>query len=111
VGKGGDLPAIRDRPKHALCGTCLRQEPVVEADGARDGDLAPAELRKSLSEVAWLVHRPYKTVANTSSISAQARCANIRGAVAGWQLRAAWPRWRRTAPESEIMTVQTVFVE
>jgi CheY-like chemotaxis protein len=46
-----NLFAIRDRPKHRICGTCVREKSAVEADVSRDGDIAPAQRReKSLRD-------------------------------------------------------------
>src|SRR6201995_404112 len=87
VSKTGDpqdlVDAIREVGKGGVyLPTALAQRSAFAAPGGAKNPLAKLSARemeilrllssgKSLSEIAWLVHSPYKTVANTSSIIRQ----------------------------------------
>ena len=71
VGKRRRLSAAGDRPQHRIRGPALGAEPAGEAESREMEILRLLSAGKSLSEIAWLVHSSYKTVANTSSIMRQ----------------------------------------
>src|SRR5712672_814407 len=71
VGKGGSYlpPAIAQ--SIAFAGPSLTQNPLSKLTSREIEILRLLSAGKSLSEIAWLVHSSYKTVANTSSIMRQ----------------------------------------
>lgn len=71
VGKGGVyLPAAMAR-SIAFAGPSFTQHPLSKLTSREMEILRLLGTGKSLSEIAWLVHSSYKTVANTSSIMRQ----------------------------------------
>jgi two-component system invasion response regulator UvrY len=71
VGKGGTyLPPAMAR-SIAFAGPSLAQSPLSKLTSRELEILRLLSAGKSLSEIAWLVHSSYKTVANTSSIMRQ----------------------------------------
>jgi DNA-binding NarL/FixJ family response regulator len=71
VGKGGTyLPAAIAR-NIAFAGPAFAQSPLSKLSAREMEILRLLGAGKSLSEIAWLVHASYKTVANTSSIMRQ----------------------------------------
>jgi two-component system invasion response regulator UvrY len=71
VGKGGEyLPPAMAR-SIAFAGPAFAQSPLSKLTTREMEILRLLSAGKSLSEVAWLVHSSYKTVANTSSIMRQ----------------------------------------
>jgi two-component system invasion response regulator UvrY len=71
VGKGGEyLPPAMAR-SIAFAGPGFAQSPLSKLTTREMEILRLLSAGKSLSEVAWLVHSSYKTVANTSSIMRQ----------------------------------------
>jgi len=68
VGKGGTYlpPAIAQRI--AFAGPSLTQNPLSKLTSREIEILRLLSAGKSLSEIAWMVHSSYKTIANTSSI-------------------------------------------
>jgi len=71
VGKGGVyLPAAMAR-SIAFAGSTVARNPLSRLNSREMEILRLLSAGKSLSEIAWLVHSPYKTVANTSSIIRQ----------------------------------------
>src|SRR6202790_4270458 len=71
VGRGGVyLPAAIAR-SIAFAGPALAQSPLSKLTSREMEILRLLSAGKSLSEIAWLVHSSYKTVANTSSIIRQ----------------------------------------
>jgi two-component system, NarL family, invasion response regulator UvrY len=71
VGKGGTYlqPAIAQ--SIAFAGSSLSQNPLSKLTSREVEILRLLSAGKSLSEIAWLVHSSYKTVANTASIMRQ----------------------------------------
>ena len=71
VGKGGTYlpPAIAQRI--AFAGPSLAQSPLSKLTSREIEILRLLSAGKSLSEIAWMVHSSYKTIANTSSIMRQ----------------------------------------
>jgi len=71
VGKGGTYlqPAIAQRI--AFAGPSLTRNPLSKLTSREIEILRLLSAGKSLSEIAWLVHSSYKTIANTSSIMRQ----------------------------------------
>jgi two-component system, NarL family, invasion response regulator UvrY len=71
VGKGGTYlpPAIARNI--AFAGPSLTQNPLSKLTSREIEILRLLSAGKSLSEIAWLVHSSYKTIANTSSIMRQ----------------------------------------
>jgi two-component system invasion response regulator UvrY len=68
VGKGGAyLPSALAR-SIAFAGSDVAKSPLAKLSAREMEILRLLSSGKSLSEIAWLVHSPYKTVANTSSI-------------------------------------------
>jgi two-component system, NarL family, invasion response regulator UvrY len=68
VGKGGVyLPSALARSM-AFAGPDVAKSPLSKLNSREMEILRLLSSGKSLSEIAWLVHSPYKTVANTSSI-------------------------------------------
>ena len=68
VGKGGTyLPPAMAR-SIAFAGPALAQSPLSKLTSREMEILRLLSAGRSLSEIAWLVHSSYKTVANTSSI-------------------------------------------
>jgi two-component system, NarL family, invasion response regulator UvrY len=71
VGKGGTyLPTAMAR-SIAFAGPAVAQNPLSKLTTKEMEILRLLSAGKSLSEIAWLVHSSYKTVANTSSIMRQ----------------------------------------
>jgi len=71
VGKGGDyLPPALARSV-AFARPEVARNPLSRLNSREMEILRLLSTGKSLSEIAWLVHSPYKTVANTSSIIRQ----------------------------------------
>jgi len=71
VGKGGFyLPPALARDV-AFAGPAVANNPLSKLNSREMEILRLLTTGKSLSEIAWLVHSPYKTVANTSSIIRQ----------------------------------------
>jgi two-component system invasion response regulator UvrY len=71
VGQGGVyLPAAIARSV-AFAGPAFAQSPVSKLTSREIEILRLLSAGKSLSEIAWLVHSSYKTIANTSSIIRQ----------------------------------------
>jgi two-component system, NarL family, invasion response regulator UvrY len=71
VGKGGVyLPPALARSM-AFAGPAVASNPLSRLSSREMEILRLLSAGKSLSEIAWLVHSPYKTVANTSSIIRQ----------------------------------------
>jgi two-component system, NarL family, invasion response regulator UvrY len=71
VGKGGTyLPTAMAR-SIAFAGPAFAQNPLSKLSAKELEILRLLSAGKSLSEIAWLVHSSYKTVANTSSIMRQ----------------------------------------
>ena len=71
VGKGGVyLPAAIAR-SIAFAGPAFAQSPLSKLTSREIEILRLLSAGKSLSEIAWLVHSSYKTIANTSSIIRQ----------------------------------------
>jgi len=71
VGKGEVyLPPALAR-SIAFAGPAVARSPLAKLNAREMEILRLLSAGKSLSEIAWLVHSPYKTVANTSSIIRQ----------------------------------------
>jgi DNA-binding NarL/FixJ family response regulator len=71
VGKGGTyLPTAMAR-SIAFAGPTFAQSPLSKLTAKEMEILRLLSAGKSLSEIAWLVHSSYKTVANTSSLMRQ----------------------------------------
>jgi DNA-binding NarL/FixJ family response regulator len=71
VGKGSVyLPPALARSM-AFAGPAVASNPLSKLNSREMEILRLLSAGKSLSEIAWLVHSPYKTVANTSSIIRQ----------------------------------------
>jgi two-component system, NarL family, invasion response regulator UvrY len=71
VGKGGVyLPPAMAR-SIAFAGPAFAQSPLAKLTSREMEILRLLSAGKSLSEIAWLVHASYKTVANTASIMRQ----------------------------------------
>ena len=71
VGKGGTyLPSAMAR-SIAFAGPAVAQNPLSKLTAKEMEILRLLSAGKSLSEIAWLVHSSYKTVANTSSLMRQ----------------------------------------
>ena len=71
VGKGNVyLPSAIAR-SIAFAGPAVAKSPLSKLNSREMEILRLLSSGKSLSEIAWLVHSPYKTVANTSSIIRQ----------------------------------------
>jgi two-component system, NarL family, invasion response regulator UvrY len=71
VEKGGAyLPSALAR-SIAFAGPAVAKNPLSKLNSREMEILRLLSAGKSLSEIAWLVHSPYKTVANTSSIIRQ----------------------------------------
>lgn len=71
VGKGGTyLPSAMAR-SIAFAGPAFAQSPLSKLTSREMEILRLLSAGKSLSEIAWLVHASYKTVANTASIMRQ----------------------------------------
>jgi two-component system invasion response regulator UvrY len=71
VGNGGVyLPAAIAR-RVAFAGPAVAQSPLSKLTPREVEILRLLSVGKSLSEIAWLVHSSYKTIANTSSIIRQ----------------------------------------
>ena len=85
----------------AFAGPAFAQSPLSKLTSREMEILRLLSAGKSLSEIAWLVHSSYKTVANTSSIMRQklgVRTSAELVRLAHRQRRRL--RWRCAAPES-----------
>ena len=71
VGKGGTYLPIAMARSIAFAGPSFVQSPLSKLNAREMEILRLLSAGKSLSEIAWLVHSSYKTVANTSSIIRQ----------------------------------------
>ena len=71
VGKGGTYLATAMARSIAFAGPTFAQSPLSKLTAREMEILRLLSAGKSLSEIAWLVHASYKTVANTSSIMRQ----------------------------------------
>ena len=109
VGKGGVyLPPAMARSM-AFAGPAFARSPLSKLNSREMEILRLLSAGKSLSEIAWLVHSPYKTVANTSSIMRQklgVRTSAELVRIGDRERRGL--RWRRVTLESYVMTLQTV---
>jgi DNA-binding NarL/FixJ family response regulator len=68
VGKGGTYLPSAIAQSIAFAGPAYAKSPLSKLTAREIEILRLLSSGKSLSEVAWLVHSSYKTVANTSSI-------------------------------------------
>jgi len=71
VGKGGVYLPLALARSMAFAGPAVTSNPLSKLNSREMEILRLLSAGKSLSEIAWLVHSPYKTVANTSSIIRQ----------------------------------------
>jgi two-component system, NarL family, invasion response regulator UvrY len=71
VGKGGVYLPLAIARSIAFAGAAVARNPLSKLNSREMEILRLLSAGKSLSEIAWLVHSPYKTVANTSSIIRQ----------------------------------------
>jgi DNA-binding NarL/FixJ family response regulator len=71
VGKGGVYLPLALAQSIAFAGPAVARSPLAKLNAREMEILRLLSAGKSLSEIAWLVHSPYKTVANTSSIIRQ----------------------------------------
>ena len=71
VGKGGTYLPTAIARSIAFAGRAFAQSPLSKLTAREMEILRLLGAGKSLSEIAWLVHASYKTVANTSSIMRQ----------------------------------------
>jgi DNA-binding NarL/FixJ family response regulator len=71
VGKGGVYLPLALAQSIAFAGPAVARNPLAKLNAREMEILRLLSAGKSLSEIAWLVHSPYKTVANTSSIIRQ----------------------------------------
>jgi len=71
VGKGGSYLPSALAQSMAFAGPDVAKSPLSKLNSREMEILRLLSSGKSLSEIAWLVHSPYKTVANTSSIIRQ----------------------------------------
>ena len=71
VGKGGTYLPREMAQSIAFAGPAFAQSPLSRLTSREMEVLRLLSTGKSLSEIAWLVHASYKTVANTSSIMRQ----------------------------------------
>lgn len=68
VGKGATYLPSAIAHRIAVAGPAVAQNPLSRLNSREMEILRLLSAGKTLSEIAWLVHSPYKTVANTSSI-------------------------------------------
>ncbi len=71
VGKGGVYLPPEIARSIAFAGPAVAKSPLSKLNSREMEILRLLSSGKTLSEIAWLVHSPYKTVANTSSIIRQ----------------------------------------
>ena len=71
VGNGGTYMAPAIARRIAFAGPTFAKSPLSKLNSREMEILRLLSAGKSLSEIAWLVHSSYKTVANTSSIMRQ----------------------------------------
>jgi DNA-binding NarL/FixJ family response regulator len=71
VGKGGVYLPPELARSMAFAGPAVAKSPLAKLNVREMEILRLLSAGKSLSEIAWMVHSPYKTVANTSSIIRQ----------------------------------------
>ncbi len=71
MGKGGTYLPSAIAQSIAFAGPALAQSPLSKLTSREIEILRLLSAGKSLSEIAWLVHSSYKTIANTSSIMRQ----------------------------------------
>jgi DNA-binding NarL/FixJ family response regulator len=71
VGKGGTYLPSALAQSMAFAGSAVARSPLSKLNSREMEILRLLSSGKSLSEIAWMVHSPYKTVANTSSIIRQ----------------------------------------
>src|SRR5215813_6140829 len=71
VGKGGAYLPSALAQSIAFAGPGVAKSPLSKLNSREMEILRLLSSGKTLSEIAWLVHSPYKTVANTSSIIRQ----------------------------------------
>ncbi|MFZ2156087.1 MAG: response regulator transcription factor [Bradyrhizobium sp.] len=71
VGAGGVYLPLAMARSIAFAGSAFTQSPLSKLTSREMEILRLLSAGKSLSEIAWLVHSSYKTVANTSSIMRQ----------------------------------------
>jgi two-component system, NarL family, invasion response regulator UvrY len=71
VGKGGTYLPIAMARSIAFAGPAFAQNPLSKLSAKEMEILRLLSAGQSLSEIAWLVHSSYQTVANTSSIMRQ----------------------------------------
>jgi two-component system invasion response regulator UvrY len=71
VGKGGTYLPSAIAQSIAFAGPDVAKSPLSKLNSREMEILRLLSSGKTLSEIAWLVHSPYKTVANTSSIIRQ----------------------------------------
>lgn len=71
VGKGGTYLPAAIAQRIAFAGPALTQSPLAKLTSREIEILRLLSAGKSLSEIAWMVHSSYKTIANTSSIMRQ----------------------------------------
>ena len=71
VGKGGTYLPAAIAQRIAFAGPALTQSPLSKLTSREIEILRLLSAGKSLSEIAWMVHASYKTIANTSSIMRQ----------------------------------------
>jgi len=71
VGKGGTYLPAAIAQRIAFAGPALTQNPLSKLTSREIEILRLLSAGKSLSEIAWMVHSSYKTIANTSSIMRQ----------------------------------------
>jgi DNA-binding NarL/FixJ family response regulator len=71
VAKGGTYLPAAIAQRIAFAGPTLSQSPLSKLTSREIEILRLLSAGKSLSEIAWMVHSSYKTIANTSSIMRQ----------------------------------------
>ena len=71
VGKGGTYLPAAIAQRIAFAGPALTQSPLSKLTSREIEILRLLSAGKSLSEIAWMVHSSYKTIANTSSLMRQ----------------------------------------
>ncbi len=71
VAKGGTYLPAAIAQRIAFAGPTLTQSPLSKLTSREIEILRLLSAGKSLSEIAWMVHSSYKTIANTSSIMRQ----------------------------------------
>jgi two-component system invasion response regulator UvrY len=71
VGRGGTYLPAAIAQRIAFAGPALTQNPLSKLTSREIEILRLLSAGKSLSEIAWMVHSSYKTIANTSSLMRQ----------------------------------------